>query len=239
MERELNSNFILDILGNETRRNILSTLADEPMYFNQLAREIRIGQQSILRHMQALEDGGLVKTYQEKSDLGAPDRKYYYLSSTFNLNISMSQDSFSITTNDRLIQKKDLDKKNDNSNYADKNKRIFYKSSGQVIKGSVDSEVSSVRKTLASLESEISDLELRLNNLRALKQTILHRLHKIGKDNFEHLERRILYRTITTKSTISASRLADVLNENESNVRGAISGLRDKLDKNTIRMLFS
>ena len=47
------------------------------MYFNQLAREIGIGQQAILRHMEALENGGLIKTYAEKSDLGAPDRKYY------------------------------------------------------------------------------------------------------------------------------------------------------------------
>jgi len=66
------------------------------MYFNQIAKELGIGQQSILRHMQALEKGGVIKTYEEKSDLGAPNRKYYCLSSVFSLNISMSQDSFSI-----------------------------------------------------------------------------------------------------------------------------------------------
>jgi ArsR family transcriptional regulator len=42
---------ILDIIGNNTRRKILATLAQEPMYFNQLAKEIGIGQQAILRHM--------------------------------------------------------------------------------------------------------------------------------------------------------------------------------------------
>jgi predicted transcriptional regulator len=106
-------------------------------YFNQLAKEIKIGQQSILRHMQALEDGGFVKTYQEKSDLGAPDRKYYCLSSTFNLTVSMSQDSFSIATNNRLIEKKHLDRKNDGNNYED-NKKIFYKNFKPVHTGSID-----------------------------------------------------------------------------------------------------
>jgi ArsR family transcriptional regulator len=54
---------ILDILGNETRRKILFELSDEPMYFNQLAKATGIGQQSILRHMQALEEDGFIKTY--------------------------------------------------------------------------------------------------------------------------------------------------------------------------------
>ena len=63
---------ILDIIGNNTRRKILATLAREPMYFNQLAKEISIGQQAILRHMKTLEDIGLIESYAEKSNLGAP-----------------------------------------------------------------------------------------------------------------------------------------------------------------------
>ena len=57
------SDSILDIIGNNTRRKILSTLAREPMYFNQLAKEISIGQQAILRHVNALEDIGLIESY--------------------------------------------------------------------------------------------------------------------------------------------------------------------------------
>ena len=70
-----NDGSILDIIGNNTRRKILATLAREPMYFNQLAKEIGVGQQAILRHMKALEDIGVVASYAEKSNLGAPDRK--------------------------------------------------------------------------------------------------------------------------------------------------------------------
>ena len=91
-----NFGLILDIIGNNTRRKILATLAREPMYFNQLAKKIGVGQQAILRHMKALEDIGLVASYAERSNLGAPDRKYYRLNSSFSLTISISQDSFSI-----------------------------------------------------------------------------------------------------------------------------------------------
>ena len=87
---------ILDIIGNNTRRKILATLAREPMYFNQLAKEISIGQQAILRHMKTLEDMGLIESYAEKSNLGAPDRKYYRLNSSFSLTICLSEDAFSI-----------------------------------------------------------------------------------------------------------------------------------------------
>jgi ArsR family transcriptional regulator len=207
------------------------------MYFNQLAKEIGIGQQSILRHMRSLEDGGFVKTYEEKSNLGAPNRKYYCLSSTFSLTISMSQDSFSIANN-QLIKKWILDNNNDND---DNNKQLttLYKNSKSIPKGSVNDEITSVRKNLVSIENEISDLETRLNDLRVLKQIILRRLHKIGKDNFEHLERRILYRAITAQSSMSISKLAGVLNENESHIKDSVSILQKHLNKDNIRMLFS
>jgi ArsR family transcriptional regulator len=207
------------------------------MYFNQLAKEIGIGQQSILRHMRSLEDGGFVKTYEEKSNLGAPNRKYYCLSSTFSLTISMSQDSFSIANN-QLIKKWILDNNNDDD---DNNKQLttLYKNSKSIPKGSVNDEITSVRKNLVSIENEISDLETRLNDLRVLKQIILQRLHKIGKDNFEHLERRILYRAITAQSSMSISKLAGVLNENESHIKDSVSILQKHLNKDNIRMLFS
>ncbi|NOJ26627.1 MAG: transcriptional regulator, partial [Nitrososphaera sp.] len=86
---EVDSDTLLDILGNDTRRKILTALSDEPMYFNQLAKELGVGQQAVLRHLQTLEESGLIETYAEKSDLGAPDRKYYRLNDSFILTVSL------------------------------------------------------------------------------------------------------------------------------------------------------
>src|SRR5919106_4653977 len=90
------TNILLDVLGNETRRRILNLISHEPMYFNQLAREIGTGQQAILRHVKILEDSGLIESYAKKSELGAPNRKYYKVNSSFNLSISVSNDNFTV-----------------------------------------------------------------------------------------------------------------------------------------------
>ncbi|MGH9952300.1 MAG: ArsR/SmtB family transcription factor, partial [Nitrososphaeraceae archaeon] len=96
----VDTNVLLDVLGNETRRRILNLISHEPMYFNQLAKEIRTGQQAILRHVKILEDTGLIESYAKKSDLGAPDRKYYRVNSSFNLSISVSNDNFTVRNED-------------------------------------------------------------------------------------------------------------------------------------------
>src|SRR3954469_16850701 len=104
------TNVLLDVLGNETRRRILSLISHEPMYFNQLAREMGTGQQAILRHVKILEDSGMIESYLQRSNLGAPDRKYYKLNSSFNINISVSHDNFTVRNQD-ITKKKNKKKK--------------------------------------------------------------------------------------------------------------------------------
>src|ERR671922_2754389 len=181
---EDNLNPILDIIGNNTRRKILATLAREPMYFNQLANEIGVGQQAILRHMKALEDIGLVASYAEKSNLGAPDRKYYRLNSSFSMNISISQDSFSIE-NHKIEQ------------YRYKESDKFYKEYDLLAQVDDVQTLKQLQANLSNIEKEISTLDSRLNDLRALKQLIVRRLHRIAKDNFEEeFERKIVHTII-------------------------------------------
>jgi ArsR family transcriptional regulator len=49
-----------------------------------------------------------------------------------------------------------------------------------------------LKTELGDIEKEISDLQIRLGELRSLKQLVLRRIHEIGKDNFEPLERKVL-----------------------------------------------
>jgi ArsR family transcriptional regulator len=207
---------ILDIIGNNTRRKILATLAREPMYFNQLAKEIGVGQQAILRHMKALEDIGLVASYAEKSNLGAPDRKYYRLNSSFSLNISISQDSFSIE-NHKIEQ------------YRYKESDKFYKEYDLLAQVDDVQTLKQLQANLSNIEKEISTLDSRLNDLRALKQLIVRRLHRIAKDNFEkEFERKILH-TIIEEAPQSISEIANKLNEKPSHVRNTLHSINKKL----------
>ena len=219
---------ILDIIGNNTRRKILATLAQEPMYFNQLAKEISIGQQAILRHMKTLEDIGLIESYAEKSNLGAPDRKYYRLNSSFSLTICLSEDAFSIE-NHKIEQ------------YRHKESDKFYKEYDLLAQEDDGETLNQLQSNLTKIEMEISNLDSRLNDLRALKQLIVSRLHKIAKDNFEEeFERKILH-TIVGESPKSIAELANRLNEKQSNVTKTLHRMNKKLYKsgNGQKTLFS
>jgi ArsR family transcriptional regulator len=219
----MDSNLILDILGNDTRRKILAVLSQEPMYFNQLAKEIRVGQQAMLRHLQALEEGGLIETYAEKSDLGAPDRKYYRLNTSFILTISLSEDDFTIT-NQKIAE------------LRHKESRKYYKNFDSIPEDT-GIALSSLQENLAGIEQEISKLDSRLNDLRALKQLVLHKLHEIGMDSFENDERKVLYKIVVDSPT-SVAELSDLIDEKESSLRAIIASIRRKMDKDTARLLF-
>jgi len=65
--------------------------------------------------------------------------------------------------------------------------------------------------------------------LRALKQLIVHHLHKIAKDNFEEeFERKILH-TIMDESPKSISELANKLNEKPPYISKTLNRMNNKL----------
>ncbi len=218
----MDPDIILDILGNDTRRRILSILSQEPMYFNQLAREIDIGQQAVLRHLQALEESGLVETYTEKSNLGAPDRKYYRLNNSFILTISLSEDDFTVTKQE-IVE----------SRYKESKK--YYQALDLMPEDSANA-LASLQASLSDIEAEITTLESRLNDLRALKQLVLSKLHKIGMEGFDEDERRILYK-IVTESPGSIAELSDMLNERESDLKAILRGMRKKMNDDSAKLL--
>jgi ArsR family transcriptional regulator len=214
------SDIILEIISNETRRKILSILSEEPMYFNQLAKKLAIGQQAVLRHMETLERFGLVETYAERSTLGAPNRKYYKVKRSFNLNVSLSKNSFSLINreikeirfNDESNLFNDFDLESmppDNPN-----KSLLYLS-----------------EIFLNIEDQINDLEDRANNLRAIKQRVLNRLQIVCEDmGLESLERNILY-TIIKRSPKDREDLINMMNVSASDLNTAIYDLSLKLDR--------
>ncbi|HJT85250.1 MAG TPA: ArsR family transcriptional regulator, partial [Nitrososphaeraceae archaeon] len=176
-DNNLNTNLILDILGNSTRRRILFLLSKEPLYFNQLSKIIRIGQQAILRHMKILEDSGLIETYTQESNLGAPDRKYYRLAFTFSMNMVFSKDGFYIRNHEiKEIRHKEYEKlyreyENSRAEYYNKKNKNFHK---------IGLLLDLFKNTLTEIEKEISQHESKINDLQALRQMVLRDIHKIG-----------------------------------------------------------
>src|SRR5574337_511363 len=219
MQNQIDS--IFHVLGNKARRDILSTLSDEPMYFNQVSKQIGIGQQAMLRHMQTLEDSGFVSTYGEKSKLGAPDRKYYRLNSSFNLSISLSEDEFTI----------DYEEKTHGNN----SEKLF-DDRFQQISNDPSLALWSLKNNLAVMDVEIGNLQGKINDLKVIRQIILHKIHQIGQENFSDLERRIVY-TMMRKTPSSLIELSKLIGESKFEVKGALEDLQNKMNKGKMKDL--
>ena len=148
--------------------------------------------------------------------MGAPNRKYYRLNSSFSLTISISQDSFSIK-NHKIEQ------------YRHKESDKFYREYDLLTQGDDGETLKRLQANLANIDKEITNLDSRLNDLRALKQLIVHRLHKIAKDNFEEeFERKILH-TIMDEAPKSISELANKLNEKPPYISKTLNRMNNKL----------
>ena len=74
--------------------------------------------------------------------------------------------------------------------------------------------------------------------MQALRQLILQDIHKIGNDNFEFLERRIIYSFLDKNiPPSSVAELTDILNEDEIDINNSVRNLitnRFKEDKTSI-----
>ncbi|MEM2755048.1 MAG: helix-turn-helix domain-containing protein, partial [Candidatus Methanomethylicia archaeon] len=79
---------IISIIANPERRKIIRLLTEKPRYFLELARELKISQQSLHIHLNKLVSIGVIKSYIVKSPYG-PYRKYYALNSDFCIELNV------------------------------------------------------------------------------------------------------------------------------------------------------
>ena len=82
-------------LKSNTRRKILSMLASEPMYLTQLAFSLKLGQQAIFRHLQLLEEAGLLDSDFKDAGQGAP-RRYYQIARAVRVEVQISPEMFDV-----------------------------------------------------------------------------------------------------------------------------------------------
>ncbi len=87
---------ILRAIENSMRRDILRMLVEGRRYALQMARELRTSQQAVMKHLDMLESGNLVRIAgEERSSRGAP-RKMYEISKSFSLFVDFAPGIFDI-----------------------------------------------------------------------------------------------------------------------------------------------
>ena len=86
---------VFKALGHNTRRMILRLLAQSPRYPYQLSKLLALNRRVVLKHLDALQEAGLVSREHGESDLG-PDRTYYKLNVSFGLSTTIMPEVFAV-----------------------------------------------------------------------------------------------------------------------------------------------
>ena len=180
------TDMLLDILGSRTRRRILELLAEEPRYLLQLSRELGVTMPAIRKHLDVLEDGGLTVSFQQKSDLGAPPRRYYRLNRSLYLTAGITSDFVKIETFPLVIEApKDVPKEFTDLQREVKNLR----------------EIKDHKERLKKLDGILANLDnvmKKLDNFKVLLLNLRQEIKQIANETIKQLsgsgvERRILH----------------------------------------------
>ena len=83
--------YLLDILGNENRRNILALLSYRPCYVTEISEELGVAPKAIIDHLKILEAAGLVESFHDEQG-----RKYYEIANNVRIEVSISPLMFDV-----------------------------------------------------------------------------------------------------------------------------------------------
>jgi len=140
---------LLSAIENQTRREILKRLVEGRHYALQLAKDLRVSQQAIVKHLDVLEKSKIIKKAgMEKSEMGAP-RKLYEVNKSFSIVIDVAPGIFE-------IREYDLD---DEGDFKLENEDF-----GEI---------------LERIEKEIKEIERRRVELLKMKERIIKKLSEM------------------------------------------------------------
>jgi len=217
---------LLDLLGNDTRRRILESLANEPKYFIQLSKEIGVSQQAVLKHLFLLEKFGLIESFKAKSNLAAPDRKYFQLNRSVYLSIGITGDSMEI----RMENIK-------GPNKVKPKNRMTTEIKGKYIQR--DKEITDILKNtkhnLELIERRMKEIEDEKIGLLKDKQKILQIAHQVIRESLEEdLARKILYSNLNSRDTTDIEELSEILDTREKEIKIIVKRLEDRFSVDLI-----
>ena len=206
---------LLDLLGNNTRRRILEALTNEPKYFIQLSKEVGISQQAVLKHLLQLEKFGLIESYRAKSNLAAPDRKYFKLNKSVFLSVGITGNSMEIRMESIQNRKEDISYEiNTNKKQPDKE---------------MTNIIINTKSKIDNISIKIKELEDEKIILLQEKQKILEKVHKIIRESLEEdLARRIFYSHLNSGGILDIEELSEVLNTREKELKDIIKKLENR-----------
>ena len=86
----------LEIIENNTRREILKRLVESRCYPLMLSRELKLTQQAVMKHLALLEKSYMVKVCGYEKNIKGPPRKMYELEGRYTLIVDLTPNMFYI-----------------------------------------------------------------------------------------------------------------------------------------------
>lgn len=181
---------LLSVINNPTRRRIMEALVREPHYPLQLARELRVSQPAIIKHLNTLEESGLVSSYSESSNRG-PERKQYVTTSEFTLVIDMRDGMFTA----RLVSPETEDRKKNR-----KQRRI--------------EDIMEARAQVAAIDDELDELERRRSEIVNHRRSLIAAANSLLDVNEQHYRARALLYEMMNNPRLTMEEIAKRLSMN-------------------------
>lgn len=204
---------ILSVINNPVRRDIIKRLSQEPSYPLQLSKELGVGQQLIAKHLESLEEAGIVASSLEPSPNG-PNRKEYALKKSVALSFNFAPNLFSsklidISTGDA----EDLDITKDTSALANRIDKILRSSKDQ------NETISLIGRVISDVDRHLAEIEDEKAALLYIRNLAMSEAVKRIKKSEESTDiRRVMYHILDTRSK-NVSEISESVNLCEDVVR--------------------
>jgi len=194
---------VLLTVENPVRRKIIRQLSREPSYQLRISKELGFSQQLVAKHLDAMEDSGVVSSQMEASPHG-PKRKEYLLNRSISLTIDFAPNLFRA----RVMQFDPLPELD------------LPGSSGEMFRTLADlMQRPDENRRLRPLASLIREIDRKLTSIEDERSVLLY---------LRHLAMKEASKAISGSSTggWDERRVANqLLEENEKGLRGTLSGL--------------
>jgi predicted transcriptional regulator len=206
---------------NPTRRRIIKRLSREPSYPSQLSKELGIGQALVAKHLEALEEIGVVKSSMAESPCG-PRRREYLLSRSVSVTVDFAPHFFNAQVLSFSTIPESRSMSSDVTSLMNRMKGILENVSRN---GKFDLFAS----LLADIDSKLGELQEERSILLYIRNYAMREAAKrIQNADRGSDEKKVLYHVLDEHNK-NVERISECLNLRESIVRRILSEMRSDL----------
>jgi ArsR family transcriptional regulator len=216
----LDFNRLLKILENPIRRKIIECISQEPNYSLRLSKELGLGQQLVTKHLNLMENSGLVKIKLTDSPSG-PKRRLFSLAKSFSIIIDVGPHLYKQNIIAFDVEPEQYQISETTASLIEKRDRIFdYPLDKDKMKP--------FSNILTEIDEELDGIEQERAFLLSIRNSIMKEATKTIQRIDDSDSRRVFHLALDEHSQ-SVRRIAESLNLREDKVKGIIQKLKDEL----------